>query len=740
MQILRPGIQPHPEPEHHVWYITTRNTSYVVGVEKNSGTVLNLYWGPRLLTFQDIELPVELPQERSSQDPAMTSATEEFPAFGGLRYGPDVLRIKFDNGTRELDLVYIQSEVFHKNNNNQLVLTLVDRTHCDCQVRLHYQLDIENDLILRQTLVRNASALSHFALSKAHTGAWHIPAPANHNQRELITLAGAWACETQVQRHSLQPGTSHVLESTRGIPSAQAYPYFAFTDSTRDGEHNDCEVYFGSLGWSGNWKLEAHTDIEGKVVVTGGLHDRDFGYWLTKDDPELELPVFVAGYTSEGLSGARRSLANHIRNNKDKALVAEPDSFAPVLYNGWEAYAFDVNFENQKQMAKKAANLGIEMFVLDDGWFHGRNSDKAGLGDWFADKHKFPEGLRPLADYVHSLKMKFGVWFEPEMVNPDSNLYREHPDWVYHYPDRTRHLERNQLVLDITKQEVFNYLSDTIIDLVNTVGIDYIKWDMNRPLSEAGCKYDQEVWVKHVVAFERLLTKIKQSTNLVRIETCCSGGGRADLSVLKKVESCWPSDNTRPDARIMIQYGASFVMPSNTMSCWVTDSPNDDPYSLIPISYRFHVSFMGALGVGSNLNNLSVGDALQYRQWIRLYKKLRHVLQFGNLDWLVAPNASRQPCCYTAVTQTNLEKGNEAVLLAFRQSSPFWLPLRPIRCRRLIAFALYNVTIWDTDPDLPVYEGSMSGAALMHKGLNLPFLTSKSYSSVVVHIKQKCES
>jgi alpha-galactosidase len=733
MQILKPGIEPHLQ--EHVWYITTRNTCYVIGVEKASGTVLNLYWGPRLLTPKDIDLPVKLPEERSSQDPAMTSATEEFPAFGGLRYGPDVLRIKFDNGTRELDLVYTHSRV--ATNKRELVLTLVDRKHYDCQVKLIYQLDIDNDLIIRQTHISNLGELSRFVVSKAQTCAWHIPAPANHSQRELFTLAGAWACETQVQRHSLRPGTSQVLESTRGIPSAQAYPYFAIKDSTSDGEHNDCEVYFGSLGWSGNWKIEAHTDIEGKLIVTGGIHDRDFEYCLTANDPVLELPTFVAGYTAEGLSGARRSLANYIRDNRDLELVAEPDTFAPVLYNGWEAYAFNVNLENQKQMAKKAAELGMEMFVLDDGWFHNRNSDKAGLGDWFADQRKFPEGLKPLADYVHNLGMKFGVWFEPEMVNPDSNLYREHPDWVYHYPDRTRHLERNQLVLNIGKPEVFNYLSTTIIALVNSVGIDYIKWDMNRPISEAGSEYDQEVWVEHVLCFERLVKKIKQSTGLVRIETCCSGGGRADLSVLKRVESCWPSDNTRPDARLMIQYGASFVMPSNIMSCWVTDSPNDDPFSLIPISYRFHVSFMGSLGIGSDLNKLHDDDAIQFLLWIQLYKKLRHVLQFGNLDWLVVPNASQQPCSYTAVTQTNLKMGNEAVVLAFRQTSPFWLPLRPIRLRRLIAFALYDVCIWGTDPGHPVYEGTKSGAVLMHKGLDLPYLTSKSYSSVVVHIKQK---
>ncbi|KAG2209303.1 hypothetical protein INT46_003972 [Mucor plumbeus] len=728
MFILKSGIS--FDQGKHAWFLSTESTTYVIGVDIKTGLVLNLYWGSRLVTFTDIDLDNKIASERSSQDPAITSASEEFPVFGGLRYGPDLLRIQFENGTRELDLVFIKGEL--NDEKTELVITLVDKVHTGCKIKLKYALDIENDLIVRTAII-HASKKETLCLTKAHAAAWHIPSPSNSCQRELITLAGAWAAETQTQKHSLEPGTSHVLQSTRGIPSAQAYPYFAVKDQASDGEHNDCEVYFGSLGWSGNWSIELHTDIQGKIAITGGMNDRDFKHWLK--DTTFELPEFVAGFTTEGLSGARKRLANHIRDNKDKTLVKEPKSIAPVLYNGWEAYDFRVTFENQKEMSQKAAELGAELFVLDDGWFHKRNSDKAGLGDWFSDTTKFPNGLKPLADHVHSLGMLFGLWFEPEMVNPDSDLYRKHPDWVYHYPERTRHLERNQLVLNITKQEVQAYLLERIISTVKSVGIDYIKWDMNRPISEAGSEFDKAVWTEHVHAFNQLISKVKLATNLIRIETCCSGGGRADLSILKKTESCWPSDNTRPDARIMIQYGASFIMPSNSMSCWVTDSPNDDTYTNIPISYRFHVSFMGALGIGSNLNGLSQNELQEYKGWILLYKEIRSILQMGNLDWLVVP--SSKPSSYTAVTQTNTSTANASVVLAFRQYSPFWLPLRPIRLRGLIAFALYNIRIWSQNPKQPEFTGTMSGSALMNKGLDLPYLTSKAYSSVVVHLVKK---
>lgn len=722
MQILSPGIRQFND--HHVWFLTTKETSYVIGVDQDSQTLLNLYWGRRLVSFQDIELPIKLSDERSSQDPSITSAPEEFPAFGGLRYGPDVLRVEFDNGTRELDLIYHAN----KFSSQALVITLVDRVHTSLQVDLHYSIDIDHDLILKRTCLKSYDG-SLFKVTKSLTAAFHVPPVPDHSHRELITLAGAWSCETQVQKHSLKPGTSHVLESTRGIPSAQAYPYFAIKDQSSDGEHNDCEVYFGTIGWSGNWKIEVHTDIDGQVRIVGGMNDRDFKFDLKQS---MELPVFVGGYTTHGLFGARRSLTSYIRDNKT---VKGPEALAPVLYNGWEAYAFDVNIENQKVMAEKAAALGTELFVLDDGWFHKRNSDNAGLGDWYADKSKFPDGLKPLADHVHHLGMKFGLWFEPEMVNPDSNLYREHPDWVYHYPDRPRHLERNQLVLNIGKPEVYKYLLDRIVSLVREVGIDFIKWDMNRPISEAGSEFNEDVWRIHVETFHKLIRKIKQETNGIQIETCCSGGGRADLSILRRVESCWPSDNTRPDARLLIQYGASFIMPTNSMSCWVTDMPNDDPYLKFPISYRFHVSFMGTLGIGSDLNKLTAAEWEEYRHWILLYKQFRHVLQRGCLDWLVTP--SNDVGSYTAVTQTTSESGDEAVVLAFRQSSPFWLPLHALKLRGLTAFAVYSVTIWSTDPRKPVFTGTMSGSALVNKGIELPYMKSKSYSSVVIHVKQK---
>jgi alpha-galactosidase len=593
-----------------------------------------------------------------------------------------------------------------------------------------YELDIENDMISRWPVLRNHSKHETVSVSKFQSGAWHIPS-ALDTQRTLVTLAGAWCQETQMQRHSVEPGTSHVLQSTRGIPSAQAYPYFAIVDQSREQPTND--VYFGTIEWSGNWSIEIQTNIQGNTTIIGGINDRDFGWSLgpLESTAQWRQP-FTVGFTKKGLSDARTLMTRCVA-------CSNPKPLNPVLYNGWEVYGANVTIDNQIKVAKHAATLGVELFVLDDGWFKGRSSDTAGLGDWYVDKKKFPNGLKPLSDKVHNLGMKFGLWFEPEMVNPDSDLYRAHPDWIYYYPDYERYLERNQLVLNITKHEVQEYIVERMIDIISTANVDYIKWDMNRPISEAGSKPTgdkdpKEVWVKHVLVVYSIMRRLKKQFPNLLIESCCSGGGRADAAILKEVDMCWPSDNTRPDARLLIQHGASCIIPPRFMSCWVTDSPNDDPtLSLMPISFRFHVSFMGTLGLGMNIEKHSPKDLEEYGQWIGVYKKIRHVMQLGDLSWLVPPTNSST----VTITQTTTRDQSESVVLGFRQSSPFWMALPATKLQRLDRDAIYSICIWHTDPLCPTFTGELSGAYLMGKGLELPYLTSKAYSSVVVWLKKK---
>ncbi|KAI8364684.1 Melibiase-domain-containing protein [Radiomyces spectabilis] len=717
---LRNGITAHPKG--NVWFLVTEHSSYVIGAT-SEGLLLNLHWGGKLTTMEG-PWTAAVPPERSSQDPGLTAATEEFPVFGGLRYGLHALKAEFtETHTRELDLMWTGEAV---QQGTSLQLQLCDRVYKGFCVYLHYEVDIQHDIIRRWTSVKNGTK-NNIELEKIMSAGWHLPP--TYMKRELVTLAGEWSAETQVQVHSLQPGLTQTIESLRGIPSAQAYPFYAVKQANP--ESQEAAVYFGTLAWSGNWEIHLKTDIQGATVITGGIHHNDFS-WTLKPGETFDTPYFACGYSIDGLSGARRRMTSFTKTRQHAGHLTNP-----VLYNSWEATGFHVTYDNQKRLAELAATVGAELFVVDDGWFSGRRDDHAGLGDWYPDDIKFPHGLRPLSDYVHQLGMDFGLWFEPEMVNPDSDFYRNNPDCVYHYPDRPRSLERNQLVLDLTRTDVQEYLFDRLSKLIDEVNIDYIKWDMNRPISEASGFFTaqalkrnpREIWVRHVRAFYGLIERLKKTFPLLRIESCSSGGGRADVQIIEYTDQCWTSDNTRPDARLRIQYGASFILPPKCMSCWVTDMPTDE--SLMPLSFRFHVSFMGTLGVGANLTRYTADELQLACDWISVYKSLRFILQHGVIDWLIAPQASQWQMM---ASQTYLND-DESVVLVFREQSPFWQPIPPLRVRHLEASVMYTVQIWHQDPAAADIF-SFSGAFLMQKGLDLPYLTRHAYSSVVIHINK----
>lgn len=418
--------------DEHCLYLVTENSTYVIGITPDTGLVLHLYWGPRLYSFDDIDR-AQLAPERSSQDPPLTTAPEEYPVFGGLRYGQDCLKVTFlDSKTRELDFAYSTHSIYRRQTyeegeeqvyNNTLVIVLADRHYEKLQLELTFTLFAKTDIIERSARIVNGLD-SSLHLEKALSAAFHLPPTPRH----LTTLNGAWSAETQVNTTPVMTnptsgggGLSYTIGSIRGIPSAQSYPYFALTSdsSPLPGQQ---DTYFGSVAWSGNWIITVDVDYQGQTRIVGGLHPHDFGLTLLSGE-SFRTPEFIVGYSSAGLSGARRLLPRHITTRRQAYLRDnQPRSDSslkavnPVLYNSWEAATFDVTIQQQVELANKAKAMGVELFVLDDGWFKGRTSDNAGLGDWFYDRNKFPNGLKPLADHVHSLDMKFGLWFEPEMV------------------------------------------------------------------------------------------------------------------------------------------------------------------------------------------------------------------------------------------------------------------------------------------------------------------------------------
>ena len=619
----------------------------------------------------------------------------EYPAWGSLYYREPCLKTTFADGVRDTRLVY-EGHRLGEGEIPELVILLRD-PYYPLRVDLHYRLFEKQDLVERFAVVANDGE-EKITLEEVLSAAWHVPRGYGYR---LTHLAGQFAGETQVYREGISPGKK-VFESRRGITSHHANPFFALDrgNATEDAG----EVWFGALGWSGNWKITADHDAHGYLQVSGGINDFDFS-WHLEGGEEFTTPSFVGGYTQEGFGGASRNLHGYTLDH-----LLPTKGILPVLYNSWEATYFDVDEQGQVKLAEKAAALGVELFVLDDGWFGGRQDDKRGLGDWWVNPEKFPNGLRPLIEKVNSLGMSFGLWVEPEMVNEDSDLYREHPDWVYRFPNRELTESRNQLVLNLARDDVREHVFAMLDDLLTDHEISFIKWDMNRPFSEPGwpdapLERQREMWVRHVWGVYELLRRLRENHPDVKFETCSAGGGRIDLGMFRFTDQAWASDNTDPYDRLHIQEGFSMAYPARTMMCWVADSGKWVKGRQSPVSYRFHSSMMGLLGIGGNLTEWTDEDLREARGLVEKYKEIRDVVQGGDQYRLLSPREGDT----TAVQYVSRDHAR-SVLFVLRSTHQFPNPAPTIFLRGLKPESLYLTTVEDE----PV-----SGEALMRRGIKV---------------------
>jgi alpha-galactosidase len=384
------------------------------------------------------------------------------------------------------------------------------------------------------------------------------------------------------------------------------------------------------------------------------------------------------------------------------------DEPRPVLYNSWEATHFDVTASSQMELAGRAAELGCELFVVDDGWFGARDHDRAGLGDWTVNPTKFPNGLSELIDEVHRLGMQFGIWVEPEMVNPDSDLYRAHPDWAYHVDGRSPTFGRNQLVLNLARDDVRQAMTEQLRSLLSQHGpIEFIKWDHNRSWTEVGWperpEQQREVWSRHVHAVYRILRELRGQFPNVMFESCAGGGGRADLGMLRWTDQVWTSDNTDAADRLQIQYGYSHAHTPRVMTNWVTDVPNQQTGREAPLAFRFHVAMQGVLGIGGNIGKWSQQELEQARKLIGEYKQIRALVQFGHQYWLMRP-APIGPCAVEYVSPS----GDEAVVFVYQVRGLRGAGVRRVRLHGLQSDRRYRRTADDAES---------TGAALMSAGI-----------------------
>lgn len=490
------------------------------------------------------------------------------------------------------------------------------------QVTLCYRLTPEQDVIERWLELENRGDEA-VAVESCNFAALHLP----NGHQELTTASGAWAREFQIQRERLKPGLR--LVESRALQTGHNSNPFFFVNRPGQAWEDNGVVYFGQLAYSGSWRLAFEQLPTGQIRVHGGYNPFDFGLSLAPDERHV-TPAFICGVCREGWGGASRRLHAFLQ---ERVLPRSTNwsGLRPVLYNSWEAVQFAINFENQAALAKRAAAIGVELFCVDDGWFGSRVSDTAGLGDWFVREGAFPAGLEPLVDEVERLGMRFGLWVEPEMVNPDSALYRAHPDWVLHFPGRPRTEARSQLILDLGRPEVVEYIYNVLDDLVGRYRVAFFKWDMNRYTAEPGSVAGQEIWLRHVAGVYSIMDRLRRKHPGLEIQSCSGGGGRIDAGMMGRTDQVWVSDNTDAFDRLAIQEGFSLAYPARTMEAWVTDSPNEITQRPAPLALRFDVAMRGALGIGSNLNRLDEEELAEYAEYIRFYKRMRHVIQEGKL-------------------------------------------------------------------------------------------------------------
>ena len=528
---------------------------------------------------------------------------------------------------------------------------------------------------------------------------------------EMVELTGAWARERHVATRPLAEGVQAVY-SLRGHSSHQFNPFLALKRPDCGEMHG--EVYGFSLVYSGNFLAQADVDPYHVTRVTMGIHPQNFS-WTLRPGETFATPEAVMVYSDRGLNGMSQAFHTLYRSRLARGVWR--DAVRPVLVNNWEATYFDFNEEKLLALATEARALGIELFVLDDGWFRNRSSDETGLGDWEVDTAKLPGGLKGFGEKLNAMGLQFGLWIEPEMVNPGTRLWQEHPDWVLHQPGRRPLPSRHQYVLDCSNPAVVDYLYDRLTALLDGAPVGYIKWDMNRSISDAfSCAAGPEgqgaVLHRYILGVYRLYQRLIDRFPRILFESCSSGGARFDPGMLYYAPQCWASDDTDAVERLKIQYGTSFVYPVSSMGAHVAAVPNHQLGRVTSLTTRANVAFFGAFGYEMDLTRLPPrGRELVARQ-VAFFKQYRRLLQFGAFWRLQSPFAHNEAAWMTVSPDRDTALVGDYLVL--QQANAGY---RRIRLAGLAPDRLYRVTPLGSgaEPCGPAYTAG--GDELMQAGL-----------------------
>ncbi|WP_369250389.1 alpha-galactosidase [Streptomyces sp. R41] len=572
---------------------------------------------------------------------------------------------------------------------------------------LCYETVPDTDVILRWT---ELTGMEELRLERFDSAAVNIPVT---GAARLTYLAGQWSQEFQRTQLDLSRGTFS-MSSLQGVPGHAYAPWLAVQDS-------DAEAAYGvALEWPGNWHITAEAEPGGAVRVRAGRVPHEGAVRLVPGDT-LVTPRLACAFSPDGLDGLSRVWHRYERHLAG-ARLHRPRK---VLYNSWEATGFDVDAAGQLELAKAAADIGVELFVVDDGWFTGRADDTGGLGDWYPDPAAFPQGFDRFVEDVRALDLDFGLWIEPEAVSPKSRLYAEHPDWVYRIGDRPARLVRNQLLLDLGRTDVQDFVIGTLDRLLTAYDISYLKWDMNRPPTERGRPGTEradrlDLDAGHVTGYLRVLDHLRAAHPAVTVEGCAGGGGRIDHATLARTDVVWPSDNTAPLDRLSIQYGFLHAHAPHVMSSWVTDAPGVFDPRPRSLAFRFVNAMCGVLGIGADLRAWTGEQQAEAARWIARYKEVRQIIHEGEARLLGTPEDS------TCGVQYDAPDAGTTVVAALSTGRLDGAPLVPGRPDRLRLRGL--------DPDARYRDNAAgttySGVHLLHYGV--PFSWSAHHDAELV--------
>ena len=671
------------------FHLYNKEISYIIHILPN-GHVGNLYFGKKIdpyktynHLFEGIYRPLAAYVYEGDNKFSLQNTRQEYPTFGLSDFRKGAFLIKQENGSEISDFKYEshkiiegklklkglpQTYVENKEDATTLEITLLDEV-IKSKLKLYFTIFEDRAVITRSASFLN---LSNKTINIEKAMSFNLDLPdSNYN---MIQLNGAWGRERHVYDRSIKEGTQGFY-SLKGASSAEFNPFLALRRPNTD--EFSGEVIGFSLVYSGNFMAEIDVDTYNQTRIMMGIHPEIFSWPLNLNE-EFYTPEVVIVYSDKGLN--YMSQVYHSLYRECLMRGKWKNSVRPILLNSWEALSFSIDEEKIKELATNASKLGVELFVLDDGWFGKRNNDNAGLGDWTVNKEKFPNGLNEIIEYINKLGMDFGIWIEPEMVNKDSELYRFHPDWIIHAPNRKPSHTRNQYTLDFSRDEVVDHIYNQIEKLLSDYNISYVKWDMNRYITECyskgkGANLQGTVYHKYILNVYKLYDKLTTRFPNILFELCSSGGARFDPGMLYYAPQTWTSDNTDAMERIKIQYGSSLVYPLISMGSHVSESPNQQVFRETALETRANVAYFGNLGYELDVNKLSDVEKEEIKKQIQFYKENREVFQFGEFyriknpynnnisAWMVKSNDEKTIIlgCYKLLNHAN--EGMERVKL-----------------------------------------------------------------------------